>query len=153
MVVAKWKTTMERLELKIHVKNSLIKIDEIQRHKGKLIVSWSTKMEETKPGFELGENPTLLECYLASEQSEKLIINYRFKRNRPVCEPVQLLAKVGTFQDIETQISRLVFYSDHKKFHYLTIYCQRQMEYALFLSDCRHLLHQLVLAFLKILVF
>ena len=94
MVVAKWKTTMERLELNIHVKNSLIKIDEIQRHKGKLIVNWSTKMEETKPGFDLGENPTLLECYLASEQSEKLIINYRFKRNRPVCEPVQLLAKV-----------------------------------------------------------
>ena len=100
MVAAKWKTTMERLELKIHVKNSLIKIDEIQRHKGKLIVNWSTKMEETKPGFELGENPTLLECYLASEQSEKLIINYRFKRNRPVCEPVQLLAKVHFYKGL-----------------------------------------------------
>ena len=43
-----------------------------------------------------------MSCYLANDpvkaksenQPDKLVINYRFKRSRPVCEPVQLLAKV-----------------------------------------------------------
>ena len=45
---------MERLELKSSVKNSSIKIDEIQRHKGKLIVHWSTKADESKMEPSLG---------------------------------------------------------------------------------------------------
>ena len=95
MISIKWKTTMERLELKSNAKNNLVKIDEIQRHKGKLIVHWtSTKLDE--PGQPLGdEDPSLLTCYLANDQPEKFVISYRFKRNRPLCEPVQLLAKVG----------------------------------------------------------
>ena len=88
---------MERLELKSNVKNNLIKIDEIQRHKGKLIVHWSTLAPEQQQLQPMGDpdDPSLLTCYLANEQPEKLVINYRFKRSRPQCEPVQLLAKVG----------------------------------------------------------
>ena len=52
--------------------------------------------------LELEDDPSLLTCYLANDsvkaksenQPDKLVINYRFKRSRPVCEPVQLLAKV-----------------------------------------------------------
>ena len=54
MISTKWKTTMERLELKSSVKNNSIKIDEIQRHKGKLIVHWSTKADESKMEPSLG---------------------------------------------------------------------------------------------------
>jgi len=97
MISIKWKTTMERLELKSNAKNNLVKIDEIQRHKGKLIVHWtSTKLDE--PGQPLGdEDPSLLTCYLANDQPEKFVISYRFKRNRPLCEPVQLLAKCASY--------------------------------------------------------
>lgn len=42
----------------------------------------------------LPDDPTFLLLYLANEQPESLKVHYRFIRDTPHCEPVQLLAKV-----------------------------------------------------------
>ena len=80
-------------------KGTVIKIDELQKLKnGKLSIHWtSTKHSD----WSSEPNPSFLSLYLANDQPSKLEINYRFLRNRPVCEPVQLLAKVCHISNVE----------------------------------------------------
>ena len=91
------------IELSADFKNEriFIQIDEIQKSKnGKLTVHWTTKMNDPESGpgpieiHTLPDDPTFLLLYLANEQPESLKVHYRFIRDTPHCEPVQLLAKV-----------------------------------------------------------
>ena len=120
MLASKWRTYPNRigefycvskhtnflifsLELSADFKNEriFIQIDEIHKSKnGKLTVHWSTKMNDPESGpgsieiHNLPDDPTFLLLYLANEQPESLKVHYRFIRDSPHCEPVQLLAKV-----------------------------------------------------------
>ena len=65
---------------------------------------------ESGPGpieiHSLPDDPTFLLLYLANEQPESLKVHYRFIRDTPHCEPVQLLAKVCYFKSNPATLHR-----------------------------------------------
>lgn len=128
MLASKWRTYPNRIELSADFKNEriFIQIDEIQKSKnGKLTVHWSTKMNDPESGpgpieiHSLPDDPTFLLLYLANEQPESLKVHYRFIRDTPHCEPVQLLAKCASiFTEIITDVDKtrdLILKDDFKE--------------------------------------
>lgn len=133
MLAEKWNSSVSRIDLRMQLKSDSggphgassraddasdspdkIRIDDLQKFKnGRLTVHYSRMTLEHLPPASNIDNTSILSIFLLTDQPENVRLCYRFIRDRPVCEPVSLLAKCASiFTEVIYDVDKSKMESD-----------------------------------------